>query len=365
MDLINTVKDLVKFRTETGNKEEIYKCFEYCKNLFSKTDVNIEVFDVVEDAPVLLLSNTKDKNFDVLVLGHLDVVPAPDEMFEPRIEGQHMFGRGTLDMKSFAAVAFNSMMHVLDNDLDIKFGVLLSSDEEKGSKGTKAFLSAYPEMSANVVLDNDVGGHICTIINKCKNPVFIKLIAKGHAAHGSTPWEGIDANENLLNTISNLRQYYPYYCKTIGCPKNTWIDTMHVAIMNGGEVSNVISDYAEAVLDFRLTENSRVEDLEANLQECLEEGVEYKISSVSVPVVMDENDEYIQNYKSIAEEMLGEKIKFEQIGGATDAREFAVRDSIVIMHSGTGDGMHTLSEFVDVDSVKQLADIQIKFLESL
>ena len=50
-------------------------------------------------------------------------------------------------------------------------------------------------------MDNDVGGDIQKIVTKCKNPVFVKIIAEGKEAHGSTPWEGID-------TITNPQSEY-------------------------------------------------------------------------------------------------------------------------------------------------------------
>ena len=71
------------------------------------------------------------------------------------------------------------------------------------------------------------------------------------------------------------------------------------------------------------------------------------------------------DYKHFAEEILGQKIEFEHIGGATDSRAFAVRGSIVIMHSGSGEGMHAKGEYVEVESVKKLAEIQIRFLDKL
>ena len=95
------------------------------------------------------------------------------------------------------------------------------------------------------------------------------------------------------------------------------------------------------------------------------DGVTYKIVSSSTPVVMEPNNPYIQDYKKFAEHILGREIEFEQIGGATDSRSFAVKGSTVIMHSGTGDGMHAKNEYVEIDSVKKIADIQIKFLEKL
>lgn len=364
MDLISTIQDLIRFRTETGNAAEISKAAEYIKNLFTGTSAMVDIFQSTA-SPVIFIRNTDTLDFDVIILGHIDVVPAEDKLFEPLLKDGKLYGRGTLDMKSFAAVALHSMAHVVSHNLPLKFGVILSTDEEKGSLSTESFLEAYPNIKAKIVLDNDVGGDITKIITKCKNPVFVKLIAKGKEAHGSTPWDGIDANELLFKTWQNIRRFYPYYAKDLPQPQDTWFDTVHFALISGGQVSNVISNYAEALLDFRLTENSSLENLCHNLDKCLERGVSYKIVSSSTPVVMDEANPYILDYKRFAENIMEQTIEFEHIGGATDSRAFAVKGSTVIMHSGTGEGMHASDEYVDLKSVEQIADIQIKFLEHL
>lgn len=365
MDVIKVAESLMRFRSETGNTQEINKCLEYCKKLFDGTGAVVEIFSKEGIAPVIFIANKKTNNFDVLALGHIDVVPAEDGMFKPEIRDGRLYGRGSLDMKSFAAVALNSMEYVLKNKLPINFGVILSSDEEKGSHGTHAFLEANPKLNTKIVLDNDVGGDIQKIVTKCKNPVFVKIISQGLEAHGSTPWDGIDANENMIQTLVNIRKYYPYFSKNGVNPTNKWVDTVHFAKISGGEVANIISNYCETLCDFRLTENSSVEGLEANLQKAMVEGVTYKIASTSTPVVMAEDNQYIVDYKNFAENILGKKIEFEQIGGATDSRAFAVKGSTVIMHSGTGEGMHAKGEYVEVDSVVKIAEIQIKFLEKL
>lgn len=365
MNVIDVAKDLIRFRSETGNAAEIDKVMAYIEKLFAATAAKIDVFREVAGAPVIFISNADTDNFDALVLGHIDVVAAAADMFEPKVEGGRMYGRGTLDMKSFAAVALNSMEYVLKENLPIKFGIILSSDEEKGSRGTEAFLSAHPNMKAKIVLDNDVGGDITKLIVKCKNPVFVKLMAHGTAAHGSRPWDGVDANEIMLQTIANLRKFYPYYSKNGVIPQNKWIDTMHVAKIKGGEVSNVISNYCEALCDIRLTESSTLEELKSNLNKAMAKGCEYQIVSSSTPVVMSEDDSYILDYKHFAENILGRPLSFEYEGGATDSRAFAVRGSTVIMHSGSGDGMHAEGEYVEMDSVNQIADIQIRFLQKL
>ena len=338
---------------------------EYIYQKATSFGAKADIYRFDNASPVVIAKNVDGFDFDVLVIGHIDVVPADDSMFVPVIKDGKMFGRGTLDMKSFAAVALNSLQYVMKNNLDIKFGFILSTDEETGSKSTKSFLEKFPQLNATIVLDNDVGGDITKIVARCKNPVFVKLISTGISAHGSTPWDGVDANENLFKTWQNIRKIYPYYSMGGIVPNDKWIDTVHFAKMQGGKVSNIIAEDAQALLDFRLTEQSDVDGLCINLDKCIEKGVRYEIVSSSTPVVMDENNKYICVYKKIAEELLGKEIEFEYIGGATDSREFAQKGSIVIMHSGSGKGMHANNEYVDLESVKQIAQIQIEFLNKL
>lgn len=365
MKVLEVAKELICFRSETGNNEEIKKTFDYIKNMMSLIGAKVDIFEKKGIAPVIMIRNHNSLDFDALVLGHIDVVPADDKMFKPYIKDGKMYGRGSLDMKSFAAVALNSMQYVIENKLPVNFGVILSSDEEKGSKGTKAFLEKYAKIKAEVVLDNDVGGDITKIIAKCKNPVFVKIKAKGKEAHGSRPWDGIDANELMFKVISNIRKIYPAYDLEGKKPRNKWVDTLHFAKIEGGKVANIISDCCEALCDFRLIETSSVEDLIKNLKKCMVKGVDFEIVSSSTPVVMSEKNPQILEYKKLAEKILNKKIKFEYEGGATDAREFAVRGSTVIMHSGSGDGMHASEEYVEVESVEKLSEIQIAFLEKL
>lgn len=365
MDLIEVISDLVKFKTITGNASEIDKCLTYIHDKAVSFGANVNIYRFNNASPVIMATNCDTKNFDVLILGHIDVVKAEDDMFVPILKDNKMFGRGTLDMKSFAAVALNSLEYIIKNKFNLKFGIVLSTDEETGSKSTKEFLKTFPEINAQIVLDNDVGGDITKIITRCKNPVFVKLKSVGKAAHGSTPWDGIDANENLFTVWQNIRTFYPYFSLENKAPDNTWIDTVHFAKISGGEVSNVIAGYAEALLDFRLTEKSSVEDLCKNLDKCLIKGTTYEIVSSSTPVIMNEDNIYINEYKKLAEKILGKSVDFEYIGGATDSREFAVKGSLIIMHSGSGNGMHASEEYVDLKTVEQIANIQVEFLKLL
>ena len=73
MDLIETIKDLIRFRTETGNAAEIKKAADYIVDKFKKTDVKTEIFQSTA-SPVVFLRNSDTLNFDVLVLGKFHTI---------------------------------------------------------------------------------------------------------------------------------------------------------------------------------------------------------------------------------------------------------------------------------------------------
>ncbi len=365
MNILEVTKKLISFKTETGNIQEIKNCIDYCTSLFKDLPVHIEIFNISNVSPVLFISNTNADSYDVITIGHLDVVPAKEDMYTPIIKDGKMFARGALDMKAFAAVQFNTLEYIIKNNINIKFGVMLSTDEEKAGLCTPSFLNSHPNFKADIVLDNDVGGDITEIINKYKNIVLVKLIAKGVEAHGSTPWEGFDANEMMIRTLSNLRKYFPYFDNTKPAPQDTWINTMHIAKLHGGNVDNIICGNSEATLDFRLTENTNVQDLEKTISSCLEKGVNYEIQMQAHTVMVNENNPIIQEYKKVAEDILQTKTKLTQLGGATDSRNFVKMGATIIIHSGTGQGMHGDNEYLVLESLEQLSKIQIKFIESL
>src|SRR3954452_21214563 len=50
----------------------------------------------------------------VILHGHLDVVPGHLEQFEPRVEGDHLIGRGAYDMKGALAAMMCALRDVAD-----------------------------------------------------------------------------------------------------------------------------------------------------------------------------------------------------------------------------------------------------------
>ncbi|MHA1541207.1 MAG: M20 family metallopeptidase [Alphaproteobacteria bacterium] len=358
--IIKDTTELIAINTIKGNDAEIEKALDVFAKPCIKADVFVEKIQVPNSSPALIISNKKTKNFDVIWLCHLDIVPCSDELLTTKIEDGKFIGRGTLDMKTWAVMAREIFLE--NKDKDLKMGLVIVSDEETGGEG--ADFLAQQNLSSKIILDVDHGGEISQITEKCKNAMCIDLIAKGQPAHGSLPWEGIDAIEEIIQTVQNLRKTFPYY-SIENKPKDTWTATMHVGKINGGKATNIIAPSAVASLDFRLTEKITTEKLEEILKECCSKNVFYEIKMRGKVVSNDRNNPILQKYANLVENEIEKKAEFITIGGATDSKNFADGETLIIMHSGTGNGMHADNEYTEIESIKQLYNIQSKFIESL
>ena len=233
-------------------------------------------------------------------------------------------------MKSFAAVAMNSMHYVLEHKPAVKFGVILSTDEEQGSKSTHAFMARYPELNVGVVLDNDVGD-IGVISTNAKTRVFVRLTAEGVPAHGSTPWDGLDANEI---TMDDCRAQAGYVFDVAACRIPGLIPCMRRA-----SAAAMFQHHFRAgggAVGYPLTEHQRLKFGKKSAGS-VRSGRQLIIPT-STPVVMGEDNPRFIKARTVGTMITGRKIVFEQIGGATDARLFAEKGATVIMHSGTRRG---------------------------
>ncbi|MFC1659082.1 M20 family metallopeptidase [Pseudomonadota bacterium] len=362
--LLDLITNLVKIPSKTGNLKAMHECIDYCKNFFNKKNVFIKE-TIKNNQPSVLISNVDTMNFDVLQICHIDVVPADKNMFNPTLKDGKLYGRGTQDMKVFVATGMKLLENVLNDNIDIKYGVLIVSDEETGGFDGAKYWVEDMKLRSKVVLDPDGGESINTIVKQAKGVLIVKLISKGKAAHGSKPWLGVDANENLFKVIQNLRKEIPYYSE-VNCPKDTWVTTFHVAKIKGGSAMNKVADEAEAQLDFRLNDEYTRKNIEKLLEESLVDGVTYEIELEGKAVLNKEDDEYIKLYsKCIQDEIKDSEVIFINEDAASDGRYFSSKNTTVITHQSDGGGAHSEEEWVNIDSLHQLEKIQTNFLKQL
>ncbi len=360
-ELISNIIKMMKIKSISGNQAEIAKVFKWIKKHYVTDGVYVKEWIFDNASPVMLLANCKECDFDVAAIGHIDVVPAKENLFQPKIKDNRLYGRGGFDMKAPLAVCLDTLLYTLRKN--IRYGVLITSDEETTSNGMRA-LQKTGAIKARMVFDTDISNDVGELVAKYKHPVSVELNAKGKSAHSSRPWEGINAVNAIVDAIKMLEKYFPQY-QLGGEPKSTWIDTMSVTAFNSPTTYNVVPQNATAHLNFRLTEKTDIKKLESILKDvCQKCSCSYKILLSSSGVYMDTDKPEIRQYKKIAEKILGRKIQISHACGATDSRMFAGK-SVIIMHGISGANAHGDKEYAEINSILMLSKIQKAFIDSI
>jgi glutamate carboxypeptidase len=184
----------------------------------------------------------------IMVLGHLDTVyPLGTLARMPfRISGGRAWGPGTFDMKGGLVLALFAVDALKAAGITPakKLVFLWTSDEEIGSESSRrAIVSEARRSDAVLVLEPSLGreGRLKTAR---KGVGTAEIIVTGRSAHaGVDPEKGVNAVHELALQIERLM-------KLNNPGRGT---TVQATVVTGGTVSNVIPDYARALVDIRFS----------------------------------------------------------------------------------------------------------------
>ncbi len=113
---------------DTSTLEGMQSAAGFVKGWLEARDV--EVTGTMHNGrPVLAATVGRAAAPTVVFHGHLDVVPGGPELFEPRVVGDRLYGRGAYDMKGGLASMMCALRDVADQDL-VRVHFLCVSDEE-------------------------------------------------------------------------------------------------------------------------------------------------------------------------------------------------------------------------------------------
>src|SRR4029077_20721618 len=145
----------------------------------------------VRGLPVLKAAVGPESAPTVVLHGHLDVVPGRPGQFDPRTEGDRLYGRGAYDMKG--ALAAMLVTTAAMRDLD-------RGRERLGIVGDEESEEAVERGSDHLVDSGFIGDFAITgeptdlqIGVEAKGVLALRLEVSGVAAHGATPWLGDNA----------------------------------------------------------------------------------------------------------------------------------------------------------------------------
>src|SRR5436190_10428736 len=97
---------------DTSTVDGIKSAAGFVKGWLEARDIDIRT-ETNNGLPVLAATVGAGEGPEVVLHGHLDVVPGAPEQYEPRVDGDRLFGRGAYDMKGGLAAmmcATNDLM---------------------------------------------------------------------------------------------------------------------------------------------------------------------------------------------------------------------------------------------------------------
>ncbi len=362
MAIKNLLLDLIEFKTTAQNPNELKAIIDYVEDYLKDTELYTKRYEM--NSKHSLIATFKDtKNPKVFFVGHLDVVDAKDELFEPRVEGNIIKGRGAIDMKGPSAVLIELFKELSKENKNYDVGLILTTDEEIGSKNGVEYLLNEEGYSCYFAIIPD-GGFNFNIINREKGVLHFRVISEGKSAHGSRVWEGINAIDNIIDFYNDISLiFFLYSC---GDPDH-WHNTINIGKIEGGTKVNIVPDYSIAEIDVRFTEPWTVEKMKEQILSSIKKfpNLRFEILSTGEAIFVPEDNEYLKLYKSVAEKILNRKVDFIMEHGATDGRFFAQKGIPVIVTNAIGYGLHTDNEWVDLESLETLKRIFRAFLDEL
>ena len=122
---------------DTSQPEGIKKAAGFVKGWLESRDIAV-IEHEIRGLPVLVASIGSDTGPTIALHGHLDVVPGHTEQFAPKVDGDHLYGRGSYDMKGGLAAMMGAVGELRDqNDVrDIFVVVPDEESEEQPERGT-------------------------------------------------------------------------------------------------------------------------------------------------------------------------------------------------------------------------------------
>ncbi len=316
-EVARIARDLIRFDTSNfggGNAKGEREAAEYVGAYLQGLGLEVEYYEPIpRRTNVMARVPGRDRSKPALVVhGHLDVVPAMAEdwsvdPFAGTVKDGMLWGRGAVDMKNMNAMILTSVADILrageqpERDLVLAF---FADEENGGVEGSALVVQNRPEwFEGATAAISEVGGYSITVDDRRayllqvgeKALIWIRLVAKGRAGHGSRlhednavtklaeavaaigrtrwPLRLTPTTEALLEGLSALSGRStddPDALAAAAGPaeaflRSTFRTTTNPTALTAGYKHNVIPERAEALIDVRVipgTEDDVLDELQ-------------------------------------------------------------------------------------------------------
>lgn len=343
-EIITTLKDLLSFKTFEENKDEFDKLFDYVKNKYDNLKIQEYEFN---NKKALVVSNTSEKELDIIICTHVDVVY--DETYEYYEDDENIYGRGTIDMKGSVAVALTLLKNLKTN---LKVALFMTSDEEIDGYGASQLAKIY---TGKFVIVPD-GGSNFELIAEEKGLIQLELSTKTKAAHAARLFDGENAITKLFNVYNKIIEAYP-----LPKSEDEYITSVNLSKLNGGVSNNQVPDHATMFLDIRYISKDNREEI-INFIKGIDPSVLVKVVTIGSAFHTDLENENVENYINSCEKILNKKITIKGCESTSDGIFFADLGMPTVIMNPLGKNPHSKDEYVNKESLLTLYKIYEDFL---
>lgn len=292
----------------------------------------------------------------VILNAHLDVVPAPDDQFVPRRDGDRLYGRGAHDMKA-AALVLTAVFGEVAAGLSYPIGLQLVTDEEVGGADGTAHQLAQGVRAGFVVIGEQSA---LRVVTESKGICQARLSTTGRAAHAAYPWLGSNALSGLAVALDRLLARYPVPAA------EEWTTTVNVArIETPNHAYNQVPAAAEAWLDIRFppTDPDFAGRTSSEVSAYLENltGASATVDALGPPHHADPDGPGVLALRT-AIRATGHPAGLLRKHGAADARYYHAQGIDAVIFGPGGDGQHGPAEYVDLTTLRPYHDAMAGFL---
>ena len=195
----------------------------------------------------------------LILSGHLDVVPVQGQPWSSdpfRLErrGDRLYGRGSADMKAFAASVLAGLERLDLRGLREELVLVFTHDEEVGCLGAKAFVERQLEAGGRLPglcwIGEPTGFRM---LRMHPGHVAFAVECRGRAAHSSKPDLGRNAILLAGRAMEVLERTAAEWARERHFPEllERPFVTMNVAQIQGGSAVNIVPDACTLTVGFR------------------------------------------------------------------------------------------------------------------
>ncbi|MBE5398161.1 M20 family metallopeptidase [Brevibacillus borstelensis] len=350
-DILEELRRYVEMESPTHNKEAVDRVGAFIADRFRALGCRVDTYPQHEYGDQLRVEYGEGEE-QILVLGHFDTVKEIGSLSrEPwRIEDGKVYGPGTYDMKAGIVFCYYALEAIIEQKLPLsrKLVFFWNTDEETGSLSSEELIKEEAKRSrCALVIEPAAGDGSLKTSRKGGGEFLLKV--KGRAAHaGNDHAKGINAIEELAHHVLTIQSWTNYEAGT----------TLSVGTIQGGSVSNVVPDYAEAVIDVRVStaeEAVRITRLMHQLQPVLP-GAELIVEGgiPKPPMERTAGTEHLFFHAREQARLEGFDLTETGVGGTSDGNFAASVGTPTLDGLGpNGDGAHASHEHVEIDSIPQ------------